>query len=259
MSYGLQISASGATAALYRQDVHANNLANMDSVGFKPDIPTQHARDAVRIEDSLPFLPSDQLLERLGGGVLMNPNLVDFAQGAIRTTGNPLDLAIDGEGFFVMRPQPGSDPKQVQLTRDGRFTRSSTGQLVSASTGAPVLDTGDRPITIAPGAPVTVDGDGTVRQRGATVARLKVVAVSDLRRLEKLGAGMFSAPTDALARAGAGTGSIKQSTVEESGVSEIRSLMSITAAGRDVEGNISMIQQHDRLMDRAINSLGRVA
>ena len=65
MNYGFQISSSGLLTALYRQDVYANNMANMDTVGFKPDIPALMQRDAARTEDHLPFAPSDAMLERL--------------------------------------------------------------------------------------------------------------------------------------------------------------------------------------------------
>src|SRR4051812_42884899 len=74
MSYGLQISASGVMTSLYAQDVYANNLANMDTPGFKPEIPSIMPRLAVRQEDHLPFMPSNALLERLGGGALLEPH-----------------------------------------------------------------------------------------------------------------------------------------------------------------------------------------
>ncbi|MBL9001551.1 MAG: flagellar hook basal-body protein [Phycisphaerae bacterium] len=258
MSYGLQISASGAASALYRQDVHANNLANMDTVGFKPDIPSQRPRDDVRTEDGLWFMPSDVLLERLGGGVMLKPNLVDHGQGAIRESGNPLDLAIDGEGFFVLRPPIGSDPSIAHLTRDGRFTRNGAGQLVSVSTGAPVLDAQNRPVLLPPGPAPTVESDGTLRQGGAIIGRLRVMNPPDTGTLRKAGNGVFEVSAAAVARAGPAPGRVCQGAVEESSVSEIKSLMAVTGAAREVDANISMIQQHDRLMERAINSLGRL-
>src|SRR5881396_1878551 len=118
MSYGLQISASGVMTSLFAQDVYANNLANIDTPGFKADIPSIMPRQAVRQEDGLPFLPSNKLLERLGGGVLLNPNRVDFTQGSFKDTGNPLDLAISGDGFFVVRDETDKQTERVRLTRD---------------------------------------------------------------------------------------------------------------------------------------------
>lgn len=110
MNYGLQISASGVLTSMYRQDVLANNLANMSTVGYKPDVPTTMLRDPARIEDDLGFMPSNDLIERLGAGVLSAPNRVSFAQGALETTNRPMDLAIEGDGFFVVRNDSGGGP-----------------------------------------------------------------------------------------------------------------------------------------------------
>ncbi|MBX3408299.1 MAG: flagellar hook basal-body protein [Phycisphaeraceae bacterium] len=258
MSYGLQISAGGVAAALYRQDVHANNLANMDTVGYKPDRPQQLFRSAVRQEDALPHMPSDALLERLGGGVLMRPNLVDVSPSSLRPTSNPLDLAVEGDGYFVLEADAAQSGKENLLTRDGRFTRDRAGRLVSAGTGRAVLDHADRPIILPSGGEITVSGDGAVRRDGQVMARIKVVTVDRAQQLRKVGHTMFAAPAAEVRSDAARTGQVKQGMVETSGVSQIRTLMDLTSASREVDANISMIQAHDKLVERAINSLGRL-
>ncbi|MBS0196318.1 MAG: flagellar hook basal-body protein [Planctomycetes bacterium] len=259
MSYGLQISASGLAASLYRQDVFANNLANMDTVGFKPDLPTARPRQAVREEDHLPDLPSDALLERLGGGTLLNPNLTNFAQGATRVTNNNYDLAIEGDGFFMLQSQSDANSQQVRVSRDGRFTRNAQGKLVSVSAGLPVLDESNRPISIPDGAPVSIGSDGTIRQSGNTIAKIRLVSFPNPQLLAKAGGGSFTAPVTALSARSAASGTIRQGAVEDSGVKEITTLMAITGAAREAESNSWLIQQHDRLSERAIAALGRVA
>lgn len=259
MSYGLQLAAAGALTSMYRMDVYANNLANMDSVGFKPDIPSAKERSPVTREDGVGYLPSDKLLERLGGGTLLNANRVAFAQGSLRTTGNPLDLAIQGEGFFVVRKETAASGDVVRLTRDGRFTRNAQGLLVTATGGLPVLDTAGKTITIPDGPAVTVRGDGTITQGNRAIATLHVAAVPDTARLSKDGNSLFTAPSDALQQLRAAGGSVAQNALEESTVDEIRTMMDLTNAARDIETNLGMIQQHDRMMDRAINTLGRVS
>lgn len=257
MSYGLQISASGVMASLYRQDVLANNLANMDTVGFKPEIPRTVPRQAVRKEDGVFHLPSNAMLERLGAGVLLHPNRLKMAQGGLRTTSRDLDVAIRGEGFLTTRDPQGKDANAILLTRDGRLARSSSGVLVLAGTGAPVLDAQNRPIEIAERGKVRIDADGTITQDGVEVARLGLVSVPDTDGLERLGAGMYRPSEDQIKRRTAASGDILQAHVEESGVDEIEALMAVTNAGREVDSNVAMIQQHDRLMERAIQSLGR--
>jgi flagellar basal body rod protein FlgG len=258
MSYGLQIAASGVMTAMYRQDVYANNLANMDTPGFKPELPSSCPRDAVRQEDGLAFMPSNALLERLGAGALLNPNRISFAQGSLKTTHNPLDVAIEGSGFLVVRDQRDGDKDRVRLTRDGRLARDPQGRLVLSTTGQPVLNTNGDAITLNGTGPIKIDGDGTVRQGGVEVGRLQFVDVADPSRLTKYGHSQFVAPADAINSRAPAAGTLRQGAYEDSAADEIAMIMQITSSSRDVDANVSMIQQHDRLMDRAINVLGRV-
>jgi len=256
MSYGLNISASGLMTSIYAQEVWANNLANMDTPGFKPDIPSPRARAAVRQEDGVHHLPSNDLLERLGGGTLLHRNRVDFSQGTIKS-GGPLDLAIEGSGFFVLSAGASDGANAVRLTRDGRFSRSADGTLVTITGGHPVLDSSDRPIHLGPGS-AEVSGDGTVRQGGREVARLKLVDVANLETLRKVDHSQFIADAAALSGRSGASGTIKQYAVEDSASDEVRSLMRMSSAARDVEWNAGMIQAHDRIMERALG-MGRLA
>ncbi len=260
MNYGLMVSASGVLTSLYRQDVAANNLANVDTVGFKPDAVATRQRDSARVEDGLLSMPSNRLLERLGGGVLMAPNQTRFTQGAIEKTGNELDLAINGDGFFVVSGggAGGPDGGRLRLTRDGRMTIDARGRLVLAGEGLPVLDTSDRPITVNPGAALKINGDGTVMQNGAAIAKIQVTDIPDRRALRKVGAGLFAASEGAIAARAPATGTIAPGAIERSGVDPIRAMMDVSNATQDVTANARMVQLHDDLMNRAINTLGRV-
>lgn len=244
-------------AALYRQDVFTNNLANMDSVGFKPDLPSQYARPAVRQEDGLGWMPSNALLERLGGGVMLNPNRVNFGQGALRVTGRELDVAIEGKGFLVVRDSTNGGDDQVRLTRDGRLSRNAQGELVMAGTGLPVLGINGNPIVLEDQGQVTIDARGRISQGGATIAQLQLVEVQNQQSLRKVGNSMFG-PTAAMMDAKTvATGTLRQGSVEESGVDEVRALLQMTSASREVDANVDMMRTHDRLMERAIASLAR--
>jgi flagellar basal body rod protein FlgG len=256
MSYGLNISASGLMTSIYAQEVWTNNLANMDTPGFKPDIPIPAARQPVRREDGVTYLPSNTLLERLGGGTLMHRNSVDFAQGTLKP-GGPLDVAIEGPGFFVVSGGASDGTNTVRLTRDGRFARSADGTLVTATAGLPVLDSADRPIRLGPGSAV-IDSDGTVRQGGQAITRLKVIDVPNTDALRKVDNSQFIADAGALSGQGRVVGTVKQYSLEDSAADEVRSLMRMSSAARDVEWNAGMITAQDRLMERAIG-LGRVA
>lgn len=263
MHYGMEIAKSGAMAALYRQNVAANNLANLDTVGFKPDTTATRQRDPVRAEDGVWHLPSNRLLERLGAGVMMAPNRPDFAQGALRETGNPLDVAVEGEGFFVIGTNArGPDDPGVRYTRDGRFTTDASGRLVHAGTGLPVLGPDDDPIVLDPagGKPI-VQKDGQIVQMigGAPVpvARLALVGVADKRQLSKDGDAMFRPSRAADEARLPGEGSVRQGFIETAAVNEISAMMEVEAASRAVSGNLGMVQYHDRLIEQAITRFGR--
>lgn len=258
MQYGLNISGSGVLTSLYRQDVLSNNLANLNTAGYKPDVPEIRHRDPVREEDGLWHLPSNELIEVLGAGVTPGPNRISFAQGAIETTNNALDLAIRGDGFFVVRTAESGNNDQFALTRDGRFAIDDRRRLVMATSGLPVLDTSNRPIRLPSDSEVSIASDGTLSQEGAEIARINVVDAPDKRGLRKGGGGLFLIDAyfaDSLTTA---TGRVVQGAIEGSATNEIKAMMDIQGASRAVSANIGIMTYHDRMMERAINTFGRV-
>jgi flagellar basal body rod protein FlgG len=262
MNYGYQLAASGVMTAMYRQDVAANNLANVETVGFKPDMTYTVPREAARIEDRLGDMPSNKLLERLGAGVLLAPNSTSFTQGSLTRTSNDLDVAIRGEGFLTVAAGGGSPSgQQVRLTRDGRLTLNSRGELVTATGGLNVLDDAGRAITLEPGEKVAIDGDGTIRQGGAEVARIRLVNVANKSQLRKVGHNLYAASATALnARAAAeNVGELVQGHLESSAVDTIRAMMAVQTAANAVSSATRIMSIHDEITGRLINSLGRVS
>lgn len=261
MNYGLYLSASGMQTSMYRMDVAANNLANLQTIGYKPDSAAVRQRDTAKIEDRLSSLPSNQLLEALGGGVLIAPNRVSTSQGSIESTPNPFDLAITGDGFFVVRDQSTGTAEDFKLSRDGRLTLNAKGQLVQASSGLPVLDTSDSPIVLNPAQPARIDTDGTIRQGpggGAIIARIQIASIADNTQLRKAGQNLLSAPGELLARRTPSAAQLQQSAVERSAVDPIRATLAVSRAESGVSRAARMIQMHDEVMQRTISTFGRV-
>ena len=157
MIYGLYLSATGVMTNSYRQDVIANNLANSETVGFKRDLARFQERKTALQERGGGGDWSDPLLEKLGGGVLAMPTLVDTQQGDLEPTGNPLDVAIQGDGYFAVDSTSGK-----HLTRDGRFMTNRDGNLIlSTDQGQHVLDDQGKPIKLGNRrAQVSIAGDG---------------------------------------------------------------------------------------------------
>jgi flagellar basal-body rod protein FlgF len=263
MNYGLQISASGAQTGMYRLEVAANNLANINTPGFKPDMAAVAHRDAARIEDGVLSLPSNRMLEMLGAGVQAAPNNVKFGQGSLRTTGNPLDLALRGDGFFQVatsRETGDGNESQLRLTRNGSFTRAADGRLVTTGDGLSVLDSSGSPIVIPDSDRVNITTDGVVSTRRGIIARIGVVDVPDRTTLTKEGHGLFRMnETMPGGRPFSTDTTISQGHLEEALVNEVNAILAVRSASKTVESNMGMIASHDRMMEMAISRLGRTA
>ncbi len=261
MYYGLYLSASGVLVNTHNQDVHSNNLANAQTPGFKPIIPGVQQRPAASVEDNLPFDASHDLLDRLGGGVLAAPLGTSFNPGAPERTGRPLDAALTGrnEFFAVQHENTATGQTDIRLTRDGRLFTRQGGELVTAS-GLPILDPQDRPIKVDPEAgPAHVDARGRIIQANGVVAQLQITQVADPRNdLAPAGGDTFTFRGNDT-RKPADDVLLMPGHIETSGVSSIDSMMQIVKSTKAANGNANMIRYQDQMMDRAINTLGRVA
>jgi len=255
MDYGLQISASGALTSIHAQDTLTNNLANINTTGFKPLLAGTMFREAARIEDQLPQFSSNTLLERLGSGVLSAPETINFAQGELISSDSEFDLAIEGDGFFLV-----GDPDNPALTRDGRFTLNAENQLVMTATGTPVLsDKGDS-IQIDPTQGILeVWSDGRILQNGQPVANLAIADVPSRDILRPIGGGQYASKDGSALQTIEGSGKIRQYMLEGSGSNEIDALMKIQSASRSAQSNIGMIDMQNRLISQAINTFGRLS
>lgn len=258
MSYGLYLSAAGALSSMHRQDVLANNLANMNTVGFKPDQVVSRQRLPERLESPNGYVDPKWMLEQLGGGQFIDPTRVNMMQGDLVSTGNDLDVAISGDGMFVVAGATGTGPEHVRMTRDGRFTLNEAGELVMAANGRRVLDTGNQPIELTPGVPVRIDTAGGVRQNGAIVATLQLVdappgtLVKEGENLMRYADGETPTPRPF-------TGRLEQGHTEASAVDPIMTMNGMMAAAKSAQSNLKMMQYHDQLLGQVFNTFGRVA
>lgn len=260
MNCGLSISASGVLASLHRQDVLTNNLANINTVGFKPDDVVVRPRLPQRLNESDVGLNDPALLlQQLGGWPLGHSTRVNLRQGDLLETHNDLDLGIEGEGFFVVGDGRGGADR-LRFTRDGRFTLNAAGELVMTVNGMRVLDVNDQAISLNRGTTVNIDADGNVAQNGTQVAKLQVRSIIDATLLRKEGNNAFKFDGfghDATRQAG--RGAIRQGYVESSAVDPIMGLNAVINASKAVQANATMMQYHDNILGQAINTLGRVA
>lgn len=251
MIYGLYLSATGIMTSAYRQDVVANNLANSDTTGFKRDIASFRQRLTEQQESRRLGGLTNPILEGLGGGTLVMPNHIDLEQGALEETGAPLDVAIEGNGFFAV-----DEGGQTRLTRDGRFQVNRDGSLVLPD-GQKVLDDKFRPITLAPDAPTTIDQSGEITQNGQVAGRIGLFDVPDRAALTKVGGNLLSYPDRGQIRAA--SGSLHNGFLERSNADPTTELTELMDTQRQLEANANMIRAQDATLQRLVNDVGKIS
>jgi len=254
MIYGLYASAAGVRASSHRLDSITNNLANTETTGFKRDLAVfQERRTAAASAGLSPAQHSNPELEKLGGGLLVAQTSVDFSQGTLEDTGNPLDFALQGRGFFAIR-----DGAQTALTRDGRFATNKDGYLITATTGRWVLDTKGQPILLKKGVPITVGGDGNISQGNEVMGKVGVFDVPNVRELSKEGQGLLVG-ADLGKRMKAGDATIVSGALEQSNADPMHELASLMDATRTLEANANLIRYQDQTLARLVNDVGRIS
>lgn len=254
MSYGIWLSAAGLQTNEYRQTVAANNIANVDTVGFKRDLAVMHQRQMASEVDPVQRRFTHPMLDAMGGGVWVQPTVTQFDQGDLETTDKPLDTAIAGDGFFTV-----SDGDQTRYTRDGRFTRNAAGEMVSVASDGRfrAVDQAGQPIVIAPTVEtVNIARDGTVFADGAPLARLGVVDFADRTLLRKTGGNAFAYDGDGGTIPA--TGDVIAGTVERSTVDPAVGLTELIEVARAYELNGRMITIQDQTLELAVNRVGRI-
>ncbi len=246
MPYGMYLSAEGAAAQAQRLEVIANNLANVDTVGFKQDVPTFQARFAEAIQQGQAE-DGDKSINDIGGGVKIIDVATDFSNSQLKETGGELDLAITGNGFFQVRGDDGDE----YLTRAGNFTLDSQGHLVTQNNHRPVLDQAGSEITLDRSQPWSITPDGFISQSGSLTA-LGLSQPESPNSLLKVGSNLFR-PTGNLTPVALPDRHVRQGYLEMSGANPVRQMMAMIETTRAFEANTRMIQNHDAMLGTLIN------
>ena len=246
MDYGIYVAASGFLSQEKRLEIIANNLANANTAGYKGDMPV------FRISN--PSLPESQVGQgaALSAAVLsVLPQVrTDFSQGPLTQTGNPLDVAIVGEGFFEIET-----PRGPRYTRKGDFTLSTDGTLVTQG-GHPVKGEGGA-IALTEGE-VTIDQTGTVFVDGKEEGQLRVVTFPATENLVKEGEGLFAWDGEGSQARPSDEVDVRQGYLENSNVDAIREMVQMIEALRVFEDHQKMIQAFDSAHKSAVNEIGRL-
>lgn len=247
MIKGIYTIGAGLTPRVLKMDVIGNNLANMNTVGFKKD------RAFIEILNEQKMMIESRKPENQALGVVER---TDYTEGSFQQTGNSLDLAIRGNGFFAIET-----PRGIRYTRNGSFTLSLDGTVVTKD-GYPVLGTEGR--IQLPDLQRLTAGDIQINEAGEImidkkpVGKLQIVTFDDMTVLKKEGNTNFMTDDDSKVHpAPEGEYIIHQGFLEESNVEGIEEMVVMVELSRQFESGQKAVQAQDETIERLLD-LGRV-
>lgn len=257
MIRGLYTSAVGMTTKMQKLDVVSSNIANANTTGFKSDtVVTQSFPE--HLMNSIEALPGSRPhnISSIGGinlGVAISSIHTNFNNGSLQETGGPLDLALDGRGFFAITSTDQAGNIQERFTRSGSFALSNERVLVTQS-GDAVLGTSGSPITIPQGE-LYINDSGSIYVDGNLIDTIRVVNFENKEQLRAEGYGRF------IALEGANqtpfTGQVRQGFLENSNVDIVREMVNMINISRAYEANQRMITIHDTTLGQAVSEIAR--
>ena len=242
MENTLMIALSHQAALRRRMDVIANNIANMNTTGFKAEQPlfaehvVRNRGGATPLGDALSF-------------VIDRATIRDTADGGFEATGSPLDVAIHGDGFFAVETPAGE-----QYTRNGRFRVSPEGLLVTEH-GHPVLGQGGEPLAIGRAdGEIAISSDGVVSSTNGEIGRLRIVRFDDPQRLLMVAGGLMMADAPASEVA---FPQVEQGMIENSNVEAIREMTRMIEVHRSYDRAKQLIDREDERIRTMMETYAR--
>lgn len=242
MDNSFMVGLSAQQVLQKRMDTTANNLANMTTAGFK----VEHVVSRELSEKPATAADNPQDIAFADAWMLQR----DFSTGSLEQTGNPLDFALEGDGFFVIQTAQGD-----AFTRDGRFGLNDEGQIVTRNGDLVMGDGGSISVDPAGGA-LSVSREGTISQDGVQIGTLRVSTFQTPGALERVGNNLWRATDEAPQPAT--NPKIAAGFVEGSNVNAVLELTEMIEISRAYTSVAKMIAQSDELRGTSIEKLARV-
>jgi flagellar basal-body rod protein FlgF len=223
----------------------AQNIANAEVTAYRRQIPLS-AGGFDQLVSSIDA--SGGQIASNAAAVIQRSMAIDSQPGTLKSTGQPLDVALEGEGFFILQSAAGP-----LLTRRGDFHVSADGVL-SAVSGEPVLGNGG-PIQVGFGTPV-VGVDGAIRVNGELIDQLRIAQVTDEAELQYLGGGLYS--STATLQDAETYPAVRQGFLETSNVTPVNEMVQMMETLRHFEAAQRLVHGYDQMLEKAISELGKV-
>ncbi len=223
MDSGYYAACTALVARTQALDTVANNIANASTVGFRAE--RNLFSSVLANAGGSSTSPLSPVINSYG---ILSGTMSDVSQGTLEKTGNDLDLAIEGKGYFTVQT-----PNGMMYTRNGSFQMSSKGQMVTAAGDLVLGDKG--PITLPTSGKIAISADGTISADGAVVGKVRVSEFPLGTELANAGNSLYSAPPDAKALPVAKESSVRQGVLENSNVNAVSSMIQLVEAQRNSE------------------------
>jgi flagellar basal-body rod protein FlgF len=235
MASGIYTAMTGAVAQSQALDVTANNIANAETTGFRAE--------KVSFAEALAQKPS-MIHAGIAGAA------PDSTRGTFRDTANPLDCAINGEGWFGVQT-----PQGVKYTRAGDFKLDDSGRLVT-SQGYPVRAQGGGELSIPPGAAeIHIEGDGSLVADGSSVGQIEIAQFAPAG-LQRAGQNLFSAKAGVRPLSGGETPEIMSGTLESANFETVRGVIDLVKISRVYEALHRMVETYKQIDERSARDIG---
>ena len=223
-------------------DITANNLANLRTTGYKAE---KVLFEEYVQQQTSPVTPPNRM-----SSVVQLGTFTDYRAGGFEQTGNALDFAIQGDGFFAVQA-----PEGTRYTRAGNFRLDDIGQIVTQD-GLPVLDAGGSPVQLpADGGRITVGGDGQVAIDGSVVGQIGVLEFADPQGLVREGSGLFSSSAEPVQ---AESARVIQGMLEGANVQPVLEITRMMDILRNFEAAQQMVNSQHELARNAIAKIAKV-
>lgn len=258
MVSGINAAASGMMAQQLNIDVISNNLANVNTPGFKELIPVFKNISEIDLKEKNQEnnFNQEKNIGKLSAGSTLDSTIIDLKQGSLRKTDNKLDFAINGEGFFTVGTDNGDS-----YTRNGSFTLKEDGTLVTKD-GFPVLNQSGSAIKIDTSSTnidkLNVNEDGTIFLGKQAIDKLKIVDFKNPTDLVAAGNSLYKTANNDITPVEAKKGKIEQGFVEGSNSNVIETMINTITATRTYESLAKVVKTTEMTLDKAVNDVGRV-
>ena len=258
MVKGLYTAYTGMINQEHRMDVLTNNLANANTNGYKKEGATSQSFDSVLTYKIKDLSEGYRLTRRMGinnPGVKVGEGYTDFSQGPMKNTGGTYDLALTDSGFFAIQYTNKAGETSVKYTRDGNFTLTQGGALVTRD-GDAVLDENGQPIQIDTALEAQINASGQIIQDGQVVSTIQVTDFEDYNYLEHFGENYF-VPIEG-AQTKEPEAEIYAGYLETSNISVVSEMANMITIQRAYDSNQKVITTIDSTLEISANQLGKL-